>query len=362
MQGRMKLAATVGFAGAVIFLAITGIGQPTDKFQLVSTIAFTSSRDDPNNPFPIVRAGEIYLMNEDGTNLRRLTENTVGDFFAALSPDGKKIVFDSTRNQASNEPRNTSDLFVMNADGTEPTFLTRGSSATWSPDSKNIAFHRSASGNLCTQPPFDFNNNLPPGIPGCPTRTDPGAATWDSDIFVINVDDGLAGVAGATNITNRPDTIDDDADWSPDGQKIVFTSHPIADDPRVSILTEIYVINVDGTGLIRLTFNNEEERAPAWSPDGSRIVFVRRKGTTMNFDIWVMNADGSGQLQLTDTPVFEGTPTFSPDGHKIVFHRGPAPQQMWMMNADGSGQTQLTFPPGFNTLAHWGVLRVKTPN
>jgi len=180
MRGRMKLAATVGFAGAVIFLAMTAIGQHTDQFQLVSTIAFTSSRDDPNNPFPIVRAGEIYLMNEDGTNLRRLTENTVGDFFAALSPDGKKIVFDSTRNKASNEPRNTSDLFVMNTDGTEPSFLIRGSSATWSPDSKNIAFHRSASGNLCTQPPFDFNPESPDVQPG-PTRAQRrGTATSSS--------------------------------------------------------------------------------------------------------------------------------------------------------------------------------------
>ena len=146
MQGRMKLAGTVGLAGVVIFLAITGIGKPTDKFQLVSTITFTSTRDAPT--ISPLSAGEIYLMNEDGTNLRALTENTVGDFFVALSPDGKKIVFDSTRSQASNEPRNTSDLFVMNSDGTEPTFLTRGSSATWSPDSKNIAFtdqHRATS-------------------------------------------------------------------------------------------------------------------------------------------------------------------------------------------------------------------------
>jgi hypothetical protein len=48
-----------------------------------------SSRDDPSENFPIVGAGEIYLMNEDGTNLRRLTGNIVGDFFPVLSPDGK---------------------------------------------------------------------------------------------------------------------------------------------------------------------------------------------------------------------------------------------------------------------------------
>jgi Tol biopolymer transport system component len=346
MQSRMKLVATVGIAVAAIFLSWTAIGRTKNVFELVSTIAFSSTRDDPSNPFPIL-AAEIYLMNEDGTNQRRLTENMVGDFFAVLSPDGKKIVFDSTRNQASGEPRNTSDLFVMNTDGTEQTYLIRGSSATWSPDSKNIAFHASASGT------------------GLPIKTDPGAATSDSDIFVINVDDVLNGVAGRKNITNSPLMIDDDADWSPDGQRIAFTSHSIFDNPLNSVTTEIYVINPDGTGLTRLTFNDYEERAPSWSPDGSRIVFMASVGTHpgtpgQKFEICVMNADGTNFVQLTDNGVFDGTPTFSPDGQKIVFHRGPAPQQMWMMNADGTGQMQLTFPPGFNNLANWGVLRVRS--
>jgi TolB protein len=156
--------------------------------------------------------------------------------------------------------------------------------------------------------------------------------------------------------------IDDDADWSPDGQKIAFTSHSIFDNPLNSVTTEIYVINPDGTGLTRLTFNDYEERAPSWSPDGSRIVFVASVGTHpgtpgQKFEICVMNADGTNFVQLTDNSVFDGTPTFSPDGQKIVFHRGPA---IWMMNADGSGQVQLTFPPGFNILANWGVLRVRS--
>jgi Tol biopolymer transport system component len=348
MKDRMKLAATVGFAFAVILLGTTGIGQPADKFQLVSTIAFTSTRDDPGNP-NVLNAAEIYLMNEDGTNLRRLTENMDGDAFPALSLNGKKIVFDSNRNRTETEPLNTSDLFVTNTDATEQTFLIRGSSASWSPDSKNVVFHASASGT------------------GLPIRSDPGAATSDSDIFVINVDDGLTGAAGRKNITNSPLMIDDDANWSPDGQKLVFTSHSIFDNPLNSATAEIYVINADGTGdPARLTFNDYEERAPSWSPDGSRIVFMCRIGnptpgsTTKTFEICVMNADGTNLVRFTNNVVFDGTPTFSPDGQKIVFHRAPAPQQMWMMNADGSAQTQLTFPPGFNNLANWGVLRVKS--
>src|SRR5215470_1819470 len=310
-------------------------GLSESEFALESTIAFTSTRDD-------LTTAEIYLMSPDGTNVRRLTENTGGNAFAALSPDGKKIVFDSNRNRAEGEPLNTSDLFVMDTKGDEQRFLIRGSSATWSPDSKNIAFHASASGT------------------GLPIKLDLGAATSDSDIFVANVDDLLAGVAGPMNLTNNPDAIDDDPDLSPDGRRIVFTSHPVTDDPQRSNLAEIYVINVDGTGLTRLTFNAEEERAPSWSPDGSRIVYMCRiGGGTADFEICTMNADGSDRLQLTDNTVFDGTGPFSPDGQQIVFQRPVAGrQQLWLMNADGTGQTQLTNTPGLNLFANWGVVRV----
>jgi Tol biopolymer transport system component len=321
-----------------------GAGLSKSEFALESMIVFTSTRDNPiPNPL-LVGATEIYLMSPDGANLQRLTDNTATDAFPALSPDGKKIVFDSNRNRAEGEPFNTSDLFVMNTKGEEQTFLIRGSSATWSPDSKNIAYHASASGT------------------GLPIKADLGAATSDSDIFVANVDDLLAGVAGCgwrRNLTNSPDAIDDDADWSPDGRRIVFMSHPVTDDPQRSNLAEVYVINVDGTGLTRLTFNAEEERGPSWSPDGSRIVYMCRiGGGTSDFEICDMNADGSDRRQLTDNTVFDGTPTFSPDGLQIVWVRAQQPQQLWLMNADGTGQTQLTFPPGFNTIANWGVVRV----
>jgi Tol biopolymer transport system component len=112
-------------------------------FRLASTIAFTSTRDDPTaNP---ALALEIYLLNPDSTNPRRLTDNTDGDAFPVLSPDGKRLVFDSNRLTAANGIPNISDLWVMNTDGTQQMLLTRGSSATWSPDSKQVAFHASAS-------------------------------------------------------------------------------------------------------------------------------------------------------------------------------------------------------------------------
>jgi Tol biopolymer transport system component len=336
-------------------------GKPPG-FELQSTILFTSNRDQI--PLGAQQGAEIYSMNPKSGDVTRLTDNQFGEAFANLSPDGKRIVFDSNRLtfDPTKQVNNISDLFLMKADGTDQTLLTRGSSATWSPDCKQIAFHASASGT------------------GLPIKKDPGAATSDSDIFVANVDDLLAGTGQPQNITNTGDLIEDDADWSvptadaPDG-RIAFTAHPVRDDPNLSNDAEIYVANPDGSDGRQLTgnnpdprFNNIEERSPAWSPDGTRIVFSCRIGaaTLPNapFQICMMNADGSDEQQVTNDPLQTGqdlTPSWSPDGQRIVFHRNVPGQgfQLWTMNPDGTDQMQITSTPGISLLAHWGVLRVK---
>lgn len=115
-------------------------------------------------------------MNRDGTNPRRLTANTSGDAFPTLSPDGNKIVFDSNRNRAATEPLNTSDLVLMNTDGSEQTWLIRAGLPTWAPDSKQIAFHRSASGTGLPILPFPCPDRdaIPCSItPAEPPRSEP---------------------------------------------------------------------------------------------------------------------------------------------------------------------------------------------
>ena len=333
----MRLAPICVAASAVV--AGSAWAPIASQSNLRPAIVFVSTRDNPAGT--LASASEIYLMDADGTNARRLTDNNDGDGLPAISPDGSRIVFDSTRLRSPERPANTPHLFVMNIDGSDQTPLIWGSSASWSPDGKRIAFHASASGTAAA------------------TRVEPGAPASDSDIFIADVDGLLAKRATARNLTHSPTTLDDDADWSPDGKRIVYTSRAqtgrgsnAVNDPSA----EIFLIDADGSGSpVRLTANDEEERAPAWSPDGRRILYVARKGGP-DFELCVMNADGTGQTQLTDNAVGDLTSSWSLDGREITFHRivSPGRFQLFTIGADGKGERQITDTPGLNGFPKWG--------
>ena len=350
-RGKIQNRITVGLI--IIGFFITGLLEsPTqaqkrekEKLSPMPSVAFISSRYDPALVPPAwLFAAEIYLMNADGTNVQRITNNTTGENFPALSPDGRRIVFESNRLRKASDPVNWVSLFVMNVDGSGETSLVPGNSATWSRNGKSISFHASASG----------KGQLISGLPG--------AAANDSDIFILNIDDFLKKKSPARNITNSPEAVDDDPDWSPDGKKIVFTSHAVTDDQTNSATAEIYIIDANGKGKPRrLTNNTEEERAPAWSPDGKLIAYSCRKGDVTEgrsfgtFEICIMNADGSGQKRITNNRVPELTLSWLSDGKQLIFQRavgGVGQFQLFTINADGTGEKQLTFTPGFNGFAN----------
>ena len=316
-------------------------------FTLQPTIAFSSSRDN-TAVVPAAQGLEIYITDLDGvSNARRLTANLSTDTFPALAPDGNKLTFDSNRLRIiPDEQINITDLWVMNVDGGELALLhKRAGSSTWDPQGRHIAFHASAGG------------------AGTPIKGDIGSALTDSDIFTLNIDDYLAGLSGAVNITNDPDQVDDDPDWSPDGSRIAFTSHSTLDTGQDSETAEVWTMNPDGTGRTQLTFNNEEERAPSWSPDGTKILYMCRAlwlNSGTDFEICVINADGSNLTALTNNTTPDLTPNWTPDGSRIVFHRSISGlNQLHIMNADGTDVQQLTSPPGHNLFANPGYLRIR---
>lgn len=241
----------------------------------------------------------ITVAYADGSNAVQLTTGFMGSW----SPDGTKLVFtaaDCYYYYYYYTWCNQRGLFVMTADGQNLTQLTSTESdfsPVWRPDGAKVAFSR--------------------GI----------------EIYVMNADGSAPvpvvspGSPADLRSASRPA-------WSPDGSRLAFTCEWEGG-------TDICLVSADGTGFVRLMRDGWGELSPAWSPDGTLIAFATYQGDlTGDSQIAVMRPDGS-EINLL---VAGAEPAWSRDGSKIVFSR-PSPAGLYTINPDGSGLIRLTEGP-----------------
>jgi Tol biopolymer transport system component len=260
-------------------------------------IAFTRSQPDPTAPPGIFLKRDIFVMNADGSNPTNLSNNSGGKVsdasYRSWAPDGTRIAFTSY-GQAIPP---SGDIYVVGTDGSNPINLTGGSpiegiaasNPAWSPGGTRIAF-------------WSIQSDGAPGL----------------DIFVINIDS--SNPTTLTNFSNNLQVQDFKLAWSPDGTRIAFARRG-----------DILVISADGTNLTNLTRTQQMDNlGPAWSPNGAKIAFSRSEagGNRELNAIFVMEADGSNPTNVTDTLPQSGLGVdfevaWSPDSTKIAFSSTP---------------------------------------
>jgi Tol biopolymer transport system component len=222
----------------------------------------------------------IYILTSEGEDLVRVTQSgDRGDRPVAFSPDGARILFFRPVKPRGGEsaPMNLYSvrtgggrLFQLNPPGTTSGLPTIGPSASWSPDHRRVTFVASSS------------------------------SFWEESpraVFVVEPGER------AHRITPWSKDVLFSAQWSPDGEWIAFAK-------RVGDSTDVFVAQADGSGLKAVTTSADGSFSygPVWSPDGARLLFIRGSlqdptrvsGQDINqTDLWIANVDGSGLQQLT---------------------------------------------------------------
>jgi len=279
-------------------------------------------------------------------NIRQLTHGGT-NAEAYFSADGKKLIFQSTR-----DPYKCDQIFSMKSDGSDLKLVSTGKGRTtcsyFTPDGKRIIY---ASTHL--------------GSPDCPPPADRSAGyAWALypafDIFSAKPDGSDMKRLTTTN------GYDAEATVSPDGKKIIFTSTRDGD-------IDLYEMNVDGSNQRRLTRDVGYDGGAFYSQDGQWIVWRANRPKTAadlrtyqdllsknlvmpsKMEIMIMKADGTQTKQLTSNGAANFAPYFAPNGKQIIFSsdmnnksQGIPNFDLYMINRDGGGLEQITWDEGFD--------------
>lgn len=267
-----------------------------------------------------LRAGSVWIMGPTGGEPTAISvrSHEAADEAPAFSPDGKRIAY------ASNKDGKKTIQVVALADMV-PKRISDGAAGgdtepTWSPDGKRIVFVR-------------------------------GHAEDRHDLFVVPADGSRAPELLLRGDDDKPVYAGTPA-WSPDGKTIVFSS-----DRREGKGTGLWLLDVATKRLRRLTFPRPgawfvRDRYATWSPDGKHIAFASNRHVASgdqadDYDIYAINPDGSGLIRLTDDPGAAFDPAYSPDGKRIVFtstrdRKNEYELELYVMAAQGGKQQRMT--------------------
>jgi TolB protein len=305
-----------------------------------------------------VAAASLAAETKHLANFRQLTHGGQ-NAEAYWSPDGRRIVFQSTR-----EPYQCDQIFVMNADGSGQQLASTGKGRTtcgyFLGDDRHIIYASTHDAEDACPPPADRSKGYAwavypsydiylATVDGKIVRkltTEAGydaeatvnwktgkivytsMASGDLDLWVMN-----SGGSGKRRLT-REEGYDGGAVFSRDGKKLVWRAfHPSAPEAlaryrdllKENLTTpmkmEIFVGDADAGRAKQITSFGCASFAPTFTPDGKKILFASNKHECdgRKFELYLMNADGSGLEQVTDFGGFTSFPEFSPDGRKLIF-------------------------------------------
>jgi Tol biopolymer transport system component len=256
-------------------------------------------------------AGLTYTFTDKGEDIRRINDRGQ-DACSYFFPNGKRIVWTSTRDNLDMPPGNWSEitdypkpaeLYVSDLDGRNIVRLTNNkvydAEVSVSPDGKWVVFGRQEHG--------------------------------DDDLWRIRPDG-----SGEQQITKTTDWQEGAPFYMPDSETILFRARLKSEQHLSPPPITVFTIRHDGTNLKQRTFDKDMNWAPYPAPDGRHYVFVRVV-QGKNWEVFLGDLTGGAPRRLTFHEGFDGLPALSPDGKKMVFARSvPETRGSWLHVMDVS--------------------------